>query len=195
MEKNQRIVAFYILYEAYHHESNIKATPFEAVVYNCLQACTTEIQLASQSPAGTQTQEEPSPFSAEASFRAEFKLLSDFLVSVPRIKNEKVGKFILDAETPLPIDTSTYVANFEQALPKLKGAKAYAIPGILRDLPEVKNAPETTAFVGTPRHGVSSAADIYQEELQSHYFTPNILRPMPEAEEDPEIDGFVYDFS
>lgn len=114
---------------------------------------------------------------------------------MPRIKNEKVGKFILEAETPAPIDTSTYVANFEQALPKLKGAKAHAIPGILRDLPEVKHAPETTAFVGIPRHGVCSAADICQEELQSHYFTPNFLRPLPEAEDDPDLDGSVYDFS
>jgi hypothetical protein len=34
-------------------------------------------------------------------------------VSVPRIKNEKVGKFIQDAETPTPIDLKTYVINFE----------------------------------------------------------------------------------
>lgn len=46
LEKNQRLVAFYILYEAYHHESNVKTTPFEAVVYNSLQACATEVQLA-----------------------------------------------------------------------------------------------------------------------------------------------------
>lgn len=43
LEKNQRLVAFYILYEAYHHEQNVKTTPFEAVVYSALQACATEI--------------------------------------------------------------------------------------------------------------------------------------------------------
>jgi hypothetical protein len=78
-------VAFYILYEVYHHEQNVKTTPFEAVVYNCLQACATEIKLGSQ---------DTGPFSPEAHFRAEYKLLTDFLVSVPRIKQEKVGKFI-----------------------------------------------------------------------------------------------------
>ena len=106
-----------------------------------------------------------SPFASEAAFRAEYKLLSDFLVSVPRIKNEKVGKFILEAETPSAIDTTTYISNFEQALPKLKGAKAHAISGILRDLPETKDAPETTAFIGLPKHGIESAADICTEEL------------------------------
>lgn len=39
--------------------------------------------------------------------------MTDFLVSVPRIKQEKVGKFILDAETPSIIDLTTYVINFE----------------------------------------------------------------------------------
>ena len=130
-----------------------------------------------------------SPFSSEAHFRAEYKLLNDFLVSVPRIKNEKVGKFIFDSETPNPIDISTYVANFESALPKVKGNKAYAISGILRDLPEHKNSSETSAFVGYPKHGISSASDIDPSELQANYFTPNFLRPMPEAEDDPELDN------
>jgi len=88
-------VAFYILYEVYHHEQNVKTTPFEAVVYNCLQACATEIQLAQQAQAQPPTEAaDSSPFCAEAHFRAEYKLLTDFLVSVPRIKSEKVGKFI-----------------------------------------------------------------------------------------------------
>lgn len=48
LEKNQRLVAFYILYEVYHDQQNVKTTPFEAVVYNSLQACATEIQLQAQ---------------------------------------------------------------------------------------------------------------------------------------------------
>jgi hypothetical protein len=35
-------VAFYILYEVYHHEQNVTTTPFEAVVYNSLKACASE---------------------------------------------------------------------------------------------------------------------------------------------------------
>ena len=35
LSKTQRIVAFYILYEVYHHE-NVQMTPFEAVVFNTL---------------------------------------------------------------------------------------------------------------------------------------------------------------
>ena len=42
LSKSQRIVAFYILYEVYHHEQNITTTPFEAVVYNSLKACAQE---------------------------------------------------------------------------------------------------------------------------------------------------------
>jgi hypothetical protein len=75
-------------------------------------------------------------------------LLTDFLVSVPRIKSEKVGKFILEAETPSPIDISTYVTNFESQLPKIKGSKAHAISGMVRDLPERKNSSETSAYIG-----------------------------------------------
>lgn len=37
-------------------------------------------------------------------FRAEYKLLTDFLVSVPRIKLEKVGVFIEKAECPAPVE-------------------------------------------------------------------------------------------
>ena len=37
LSKAQRIVAFYILYEVYHHEPNVESTPFEAVVLNTLQ--------------------------------------------------------------------------------------------------------------------------------------------------------------
>lgn len=69
--------------------------------------------MAQQSQPQPPSEVETSPFCAEAHFRAEYKLLTDFLVSVPRIKSEKVGKFISDAETPSPIDLTTYVINFE----------------------------------------------------------------------------------
>lgn len=111
--------------------------------------------------------------------------MTDFLVSVPRIKQEKVGKFILDAETPSIIDLTTYVINFESQLPKLKGSKAHAISGIVRDIPHPE---ETSAFVGYPEHGVSKGSDVDPTELEPHYFRPEFLRPMPEAEDDPEFD-------
>ena len=50
------------------------------------------------------TQSNPCSISADANFRAEYKLLTDFLVSVPRIKQEKVGNFIKNAECPKPIE-------------------------------------------------------------------------------------------
>jgi len=78
----------------------------------------------------------------------------------------------------------------------MRGSKAHAISGIVRDIPELHNSFETGAFVGYPRHGVSSATDIDPQELEPHYFTPNFLRPLPEAEEDPELESETpYDVS
>jgi hypothetical protein len=116
LSKFQRIVAFYILYEAYRYEPNVQATgtPFEAVVYSSLMACmqtnerlgskaqatsvednqaTASInnlgsQLSQVLPVGTHsllTTNTPSSISADFNYRAEYKLLTDILVSVPKV--------------------------------------------------------------------------------------------------------------
>lgn len=108
---------------------------------------------------------------------------------MPRIKNEKVENFIREAEVPKPIELSTYVHNFENQLPKIRGLKAHAISGIVRDLDETNRNGESNVFLGQPQHGVSSAEDIDPEELEPHYFTPNFFRPIPEAEDDPDLDS------
>ena len=90
----------------------MQETPFEAVVYNSLQACAqahqnivdSEVKPKSgtadstlvggiQQPAGTAAllnQSNPSSIGADAHFRAEYKLLTDFLISVPKIRAERV---------------------------------------------------------------------------------------------------------
>ena len=119
LSKFQRIVAFYILYEAYRYEPNVQATgtPFEAVVYSSLMACmqTNErlgnktsantsldetqpiggssinnlgTQLGQALPVGTQTlltSSAPNSISADFNYRAEYRLLTDILVSVPKV--------------------------------------------------------------------------------------------------------------
>ena len=141
LSKSQRIVAFYILYEVYHHE-NVQMTPFEAVVYSSLQACAQADQTiweaakqgrggglaggsSGQSTAAPLNQalsgqshvhvndlsgmngatgggNVPAPasgtsallsnangssISPDSHFRAEYKLLTDFLVSVPKVSD------------------------------------------------------------------------------------------------------------
>ena len=54
-------------------------------------------------PVGTQTlltSNIPTTISPDFNYRAEYKLLTDILVSVPKIKNEKIFKFISSAECP-----------------------------------------------------------------------------------------------
>lgn len=120
LSKFQRIVAFYILYEAYRYEPNVQATgtPFEAVVYSSLIACmqtnerlgnktqhqTTEegqpglinnlgAPTGSNLPVGTQTlltSTSPNSISADFNYRAEYKLLTDILFSVPKVSSSIV---------------------------------------------------------------------------------------------------------
>jgi len=81
-------------------------------------------------------------------------------------------------------------------MPKIRGPKAHAISGIIRDIPDTVTGYETGAYMGVPNRGIEIADDIDLEELEPHFFTPNFLRPVPTAEEDPE-DGssLSYDIS
>lgn len=143
------------------------------------------------------TQSNPCSISADAHFRAEYKLLTDFLVSVPKIKQEKVGNFIKNAECPKPIENlQGFIQSYQAAIPSISGLKGTALSGVLRDLPENEfsryvqhGADENTAYEGVPEIGVITNRDIDLEEMAPHYFVPNFARPMPEAEEDPDLDA------
>ena len=81
-------------------------------------------------------------------------------------------------------------------MPKIRGLKAHAISGIVRDITDSITDYETGAYMGVPERGVDLADYIDLEELEPNYFTPNFLRPVPTAEEDPEEGSSVpYDIS
>jgi len=79
LNQAQRIVSFYILYELYHHDK-VTGTPFEAVVLS-------SIHHLSQKSSSLPLESKP-----------ELKLLTDFLVSVPRINKSKIETFIQECE-------------------------------------------------------------------------------------------------
>lgn len=66
-------MAFYILYELYHHEISVKSTPFEAVVLSSIQTCIEHLN-KSTNMVGEENQ-----------FKAEFKLLTEIMGSIPKI--------------------------------------------------------------------------------------------------------------
>ena len=78
ISKSQRIIAFYILYELYRNDMTVKSTPFEAVVLSSLQTCVQHINTATNQ------------VGEENQFKAEFKLLTDFMISVPRIQKVQI---------------------------------------------------------------------------------------------------------
>jgi hypothetical protein len=75
-------------------------------------------------------------------------------------------------------------------MPKIKGPKAFAISGVIRDMPEensvgFSNFSESTAFGGVPDEGISSASELNDDELTQNYsFSPNFLRPSPDVIEE-----------
>jgi len=86
LTKIQRLVAFYILYKVYNAE-NFRVTPFESVVLSsinhCMQVFTTK-------------QDSYEAFER----RAEYTLLTDFVVSTPKIANKIVQDYINQIEQP-----------------------------------------------------------------------------------------------
>ncbi len=81
-------------------------------------------------------------------------------------------------------------------MPKIRGNKANAISGVIRDVPEHAGILDSGLFLDIPEIGVSHGNEIDPEELEPHFFIPNFLRPVPEAEDDPEIDSdSAYDVS
>ena len=84
-------------------------------------------------------------------------------------------------------------------MPKIKGPKAYAISGVIRDMPEENSVgfcdfSESTAFGGIPEKGISSAQELSDDELTQNYsFSPNFLRPSPDVIE--EDNSFGVDLS
>lgn len=80
----QRIIAFYILYKVYNNES-FKVTPFESIVLSSINQC---MQVMQTQPESQEAFER----------RAEYCLLSDFVVSIPMIGSKKVIEYIRDIE-------------------------------------------------------------------------------------------------
>jgi len=84
-------------------------------------------------------------------------------------------------------------------MPKIKGPKAYAISGVIRDMPEENSVgfcdfSESTVFGGIPEKGISSAQELSDDELTQNYsFSPNFLRPSPDVIE--EDNSFGVDLS
>ena len=57
-----------------------------------------------------------------------------------------MSKFISSAECPQSIENiHNYIQTFERNMPKLSGPKAYALTGLIRDLPD--NNPASQARV------------------------------------------------
>jgi len=102
-----------------------------------------------------------------------------------------------DAEASTPIENLTsYITNFDNQLPKIRGSKAHAISGLIRDVAESPTVLDSGIFLDIPEVGVSLGSDIDPEELEPHFFVPTFLRPLPEAEDDPEFGSDVpYDIS
>ena len=126
-------------------------------------------------------QSNPNSISPDANFRAEYKLLTDFLVSVPRIKQEKVGQFIKNAEHPAPIESlQRFIENHGNAMPKISGMKGYALSSVLRDMPDHEFSKRTQhgqvenfAYDGVPEIGVIKSDEISEmnSSLTTSYLT------------------------
>lgn len=124
--KSQRIIAFFVLYELYRNE-NVKSTPFEAVVLSSLQTCASHLNTTTNQ-VGEDNQ-----------YKAEFKLLIEFLTSVPKFAKIAVQQYITDVEAsrepienPIP-DIKNYIQIHQQHMPLVQGPKGYALTGTLRE--------------------------------------------------------------
>eukprot|EP00347_Sterkiella_histriomuscorum_P008145 403346208 len=175
LSKSQRIIAFYILYQLYRHE-NVSSTPFEAVVLSSFQTCLHHINTATNQ------------VGEENQLKAEFKLLTDFLVSIPKMSKQQIYQYIQEVENskdpvevPIP-DINQYIKIYQEKMPKLSGPKAFSITGILQDYDDQEE-------YAPPESGIPFD-QIGEDELQSHYFPPNILRPLPVEELEPADSGY-----
>lgn len=84
LTKSQRIVAFYILYKVYNSE-NFKVTPFESIVLSAINKC---LHVSDTQPESYEALEH----------KAEYTLLSEFVISTPKIGNKNVNDYIFNIE-------------------------------------------------------------------------------------------------
>ena len=77
-------MAFYILYKVYSNE-NFKVTPFEAIVLSSINKC---LQVMETQPESYEAIER----------RAEYVLLSEFVISTPKMGGQNVNDFIQKIE-------------------------------------------------------------------------------------------------
>ena len=126
MSKSQRIIACYILYQLYTVEK-VQSTPFEAVVLSSFQTCLMHVNTATNQ------------VGEENQFKAEFRLLTDFFVSTPKMSKQQVIQYIQEMEAskePIELaipDIKHYIQIYQEKMPKLTGLRAVSVNGILQD--------------------------------------------------------------
>ena len=121
----------------------------------------------------------------ENQFKAEFKLLTDFLLSVPKMAKQQIQQYIIEVEqNKEPIqnsipDIKNYINSHFLNMPRINGPKAYSLTGVLREQDDQEE-------FAPPELGVL-AGQIHEDELLPHYFVPNFLRPLPMEEEENKL--------
>ena len=142
LDESQRLLAFYILCEMYHHE-NVQTTPLMPVIIRTLQ----------------QYQERK-----ECS-RAEAKLLQEFLVSVPKVAKLTIEEFLKreeEAEELKIPDIRNYLKKHEQHMPGVVGFDKSALSAVIIDNEGRRGDGPDNEF---PPEGIDPA-EISAEELE-----------------------------
>lgn len=191
LTKSQRIVAFYILYKVYNNE-NFKVTPFESIVLSSINKCMHVIQTQPDSQEATER-------------RAEYSLLSDFVVSTPKIQNKKVSEYIKsieqhlsegtdgpdaeDAPQLIPFaDIKEHIKTHIEAMPRVTGPKAFALSApVVRDEPDV---PDNCPF----QYGQSSGQQVIFPMTQPSIFPDFEISPDDLTEDELQPHFFTPDF-
>ena len=164
LDESQRLLAFYILCEMYHHE-NVQTTPLMPVIIRTLQ----------------QYQERK-----ECS-RAEAKLLQEFLVSVPKVAKLTIEEFLKreeEAEELKIPDIRNYLKKHEQHMPGVVGFEKSALSAVIIDNEGRRGDGPDNEF---PPEGIDPA-EISAEELEAQPFKAPFVRPLPVAEFNPGED-------
>ena len=116
----------------------------------------------------------------ENQFKAEFKLLTEIMVSVPKMSKTPIKDYISETEAskdpienPIP-DIKSYFGIHVQNMPKVSGPKAFSLTGLLREQDDQEE-------FSPPEVGITPN-QLVDDELLPHYFSPNFLRPLPVEE-------------
>ena len=113
-----------------YNNENFKVTPFESVVLSSINQC---MQIIKAQPESFEALER----------RAEYSLLSDFVMSTPKIGSKKVCDYIRDIEEPtneigedgeavkppmIPMaDVHDHIKTHKEMMPQVRGSKAFSL--------------------------------------------------------------------